>query len=359
MRRLLVPVLAFAVPVLGGAGCSGGPVPFDEAAWSEGEEAYRQRVEETLTSDDSWLTVAGLHFLTVGEHVVGSDPAADLRIPERFPAKAVTVEWTAEGKAFGRVSDELEATVGGEPFREGELALGEEAALVLDDRVRFWLHHSGDRRALRLRDLDHSLRRDFTGRKWFPLDRRFRVEAAFDRYSEERAIEAINIRGDIEPYVSHGEAVFDLDGQETRMQAFTRANGNLFFIFTDGTSGVETYPSARFLTASPPEGGRVIVDFNRAVNPPCGFSPYTTCPTPPPQNPAPFSGRGGGAALPRDARADGRLTGRSGSPRCRIAIPNRGRRNRNRSRPGGRGSGARPVRRAGTQPGTLGALRGC
>ena len=163
--------------------------------------------------------------------------------------------------------------MGGEPFTEGELELGEDGALHLDERLRFWLHSSGERRALRLRDLDHPLRTNFTGRKWFPLDPKFRVAAAFERYPETRHVEAINIRGDIENYASDGDVVFDWDGQEIRMQAFNRRNGVLFFVLSDGTSGMETYRSARFLEVPPPENGRVVVDFNRAVNPPLRLQP--------------------------------------------------------------------------------------
>lgn len=275
--------LLLATVLFTGVGC-GGPASFDEAAWRAGEETHRAEVEAELTSDGSWLTVAGLHFLTVGEHTVGSGEDADLRIPDRFPESAVTVSWSAEGEAFARVADGVEATVAGEPFTEGGLEMGEDGAIVLDDRISFWLHNSGERRALRLRNLDHPLRTNFTGRKWFPLDARFRVVADFEPYAERRYVEAINIRGDIVDYEADGEAVFDWDGQEIRMQAFNRANGDLFFVFSDGTSGVETYPSARFLEVPPAEEGRVIVDFNRAENPPCGFNAFTTCPTPPSQN---------------------------------------------------------------------------
>ncbi len=263
-------------------GC--GDAPFDEEAWREGERLHREEAEALLTSDGSWLTVAGLHFLTAGDHIVGSGEDADLRLPERFPDTAVTVSWSAAGKAFARVAEGLTATVGGAPFREGELAAGEDGAVVLDERIRFWLHSSGERRALRLRDLENPLRTGFTGRKWFLPDPKFRVEAAFERHPQQRQVEAVNIRGDIVDYVSDGEAVFDWEGEEVRLLAFTRRNGNLFFILTDGTSGVSTYPAARFLTTAPPENGRVVLDFNRAENPPCGFSAFTTCPTPPPQN---------------------------------------------------------------------------
>ena len=284
MRTLLGSGLLFSFALFAAAGCSSGPAPFDEAAWKASEETHRAEVEAELTSDGSWLTVAGLHFLTVGEHVVGSGESADLRLPGRFPEVAVTVAWSADGKAFARVAEGVEATVGGEHFTEGELVRGEGGAVHLDDRTRFWLHTSGERRALRLRNLDHPLRTNFTGREWFPLDARFRVVADFERYAERRYVEAINIRGDIEKYESDGEAVFDWEGQEIRMQAFNRRNGDLFFVFSDGTSGVETYPSARFLEVPPPQDGRAVVDFNRAENPPCGFNAFTTCPTPPSQN---------------------------------------------------------------------------
>ena len=270
------------------AACAPAPDPFDEAAWREAETAHRAEVEAGLVADRSWLTVAGIHFLTPGEHTVGSGEDADLRIADRFAGLAVTVAFSPDGAATVRVADGVSATVGGEPFTEGELTIGEDHAVVLDDRVWFWLHTSGARRALRLRDLDSSLRTDFTGRKWFDLDPRFRVEAAFDPYPEQVSVDAVNIRGDIERYVSDGEVVFDWEGQEMRMQAFTRSNGNLFFVMANLTSGSETYPAARFLTVPPPENGRVILDFNRAETPPCGFSRFTTCPTPPPQNRLPF-----------------------------------------------------------------------
>ena len=292
---------------LAAVGCGGGIASFDEATWRAEEERYREEVADELTSDGSWLTLAGLHFLTVGDHTVGSGEDADLRLPDRFPGTAVTVSWSADGTAFARVADGLDATVDGAPFTEGELAVGEDGAVFLDERVRFWLHASGDRRALRLRDLDNPLRVDFTGRRWFPLDPRFRVIAAFDRYPERREVLAVNIRGDLEDYVSDGEVVFDWEGEERRLQAFTRSNGNLFFVLTDGTSGAETYPAARFLTTAPPESGRVVLDFNRAVNPPCGFNGFTTCPTPPPQNRLSIRIEGGRAALPPRTLPD-RLT---------------------------------------------------
>ena len=52
----------------------------------------------------------------------------------------------------------------------------------------------------------------------------------------------------------------------------------------DATAGQETYAPARFLTVDVGVDGAVDVDFNKAYNPPCAFTPYATCPLPPPAN---------------------------------------------------------------------------
>ena len=62
----------------------------------------------------------------------------------------------------------------------------------------------------------------------------------------------------------------------------------LFFIFHDQTSGKETYPPGRFLHTDFAKDGKVELDFNKAYNPPCAFTPYATCPLPPKQNRLPI-----------------------------------------------------------------------
>ena len=58
----------------------------------------------------------------------------------------------------------------------------------------------------------------------------------------------------------------------------------MLFVFKDATSGKTTYGGGRFLYAALPKDGKVVLDFNRAYNPPCAFTPYATCPLPPPRN---------------------------------------------------------------------------
>jgi uncharacterized protein (DUF1684 family) len=58
----------------------------------------------------------------------------------------------------------------------------------------------------------------------------------------------------------------------------------LWFIFADRTTSKETYGSGRFLYADMPKDGKLVIDFNKAYNPPCAFTPYATCPLAPPEN---------------------------------------------------------------------------
>ena len=83
-----------------------------------------------------------------------------------------------------------------------------------------------------------------------------------------------------------GKAVFTLNGQELSLEPVLEEPGDteLFYIFKDETSGTQTYPAGRFFYSEMPRDGQVVLDFNKAYNPPCAFTPYATCPLPPAQN---------------------------------------------------------------------------
>lgn len=77
---------------------------------------------------------------------------------------------------------------------------------------------------------------------------------------------------------------FKIDGKVFRLDAFSGKPKTLFFIFGDETNGKETYEASRFMDAEILENGEVVLNFNRVYNPPCAYTPYATCPLPPPQN---------------------------------------------------------------------------
>ena len=94
------------------------------------------------------------------------------------------------------------------------------------------------------------------------------------------------VLGTVDKMPVPGKAVFTRDGKTYELLPVleTADAKELWFIFADRTSGKETYGSGRFLYADMPKEGKVVIDFNKAYNPPCAFTPYATCPLAPPEN---------------------------------------------------------------------------
>lgn len=272
----LAGLLAVALPLWVGS-------ETEDAAYVQEIQDWRAEREANLKKDGGWLTVAGLFWLREGEQTVGADPTNDFVLPQGAAPGHVGSFFFEDRKTTFRAADGIEVMQDGEPVREVELEMGEKHALAIDD-LSMWLHYSGDRLAIRVRDLNSPIRKEFTGLKWFPVDPGYRVTATFHPYPEPKKVEMLNILGDVESFESPGEVEFTLHGQRIRMEPVSTSRG-LWFVFRDATSGKETYPAARFLAAdAPSEDGRVIVDFNKAYNPPCTFNPHTTCPLPVQQN---------------------------------------------------------------------------
>jgi uncharacterized protein (DUF1684 family) len=254
--------------------------------WRADDEQYRRDLEKKLTSETGWLTIAGLAFLTEHETTFGSDPSNDVVLPGTAPAHVGTFVMSDDRRVSVRLEPGVKvALLDGRPFSGGPIKSDGEGApdrLVLGD-VQVWVHQSGDRPAIRIRDKNAPLRKAFTGMKWFPLDPDYRVEATFVPYSSPKTFQIPNLLGDIDRMTAPGQVTFTLQGREHRMTAFEDGQ-DLWFVFRDLTSGETTYPAARFLYTPLPKDGKVVLDFNRAENPPCAFNPYATCPLPPPEN---------------------------------------------------------------------------
>jgi uncharacterized protein len=248
---------------------------------------WRQERETELKGDNSWLTVAGLFFLNQGKNTFGSSALNDIVLPADAPAEAGVFELDGQ-RVWMRGNAPL--AVNGKETRVAEMrpsADGKPADQLSMGALTLFVHVSGDRLAIRLRDRNSEIRRNFTGLKWFPPDEAYRVTGRFEPYAAAKTVKVPNILGDLETYKAPGVVAFTLNGQEHRLEAFEVGSGDrrrFFFVFRDLTSGKETYPSARFLYADLPANGRTTLDFNKAYNPPCAFNPYTTCPLPTEQN---------------------------------------------------------------------------
>jgi len=113
----------------------------------------------------------------------------------------------------------------------------------------------------------------------------YRVTATWVPSDGKKTIDVPTLLGDVTPLPVAGTAVFKLKGQEVRL---TDLGGNPakgpFFVFSDLTAKSDTYPGGRFLETGPVVNGSVVLDFNRAHNPPCAVTPYATCPLAPKEN---------------------------------------------------------------------------
>jgi uncharacterized protein (DUF1684 family) len=252
-------------------------------------QRFQHDWETTLTSDTGWLTIAGLFFLSQPSSTFGSDPLNDIVLPASAPAHAGTFE-LHDKKVNVKAAPGVTFQLGNKPVTSAELksdAQGPPDRIGLGD-LQLWVHMSGDRLSIRLRDKNSRLRKEFAGLSWFPVNEAYRVEAQYVPYDKPKTIEVPNILGDIDQMTAPGLVSFTLNGEPLKMEAVndTTAKGEkvFWFIFRDLTSGKESYPAARFIYLPLPVDGKMTLDFNMAENPPCAYNPFTTCPLPPQQN---------------------------------------------------------------------------
>jgi len=260
-------------------------LPVDKASYRAEIEHWRQQREEALMAEDGWLTVAGLFWLKEGKNTIGANRQNNFVLPEASaPEKLGTFEFHA-GKTAFQAAPGVAVTVNGQPANSAPLnadSPGPPDVLRVGDLTLFVIQR-GNRFGIRLKDKNSERRAEFKGTRWFPVKEEYRVTAKFVPYNPSKRISVPTIFGDIEQDPCPGYVEFTLRGRQFRLDPVSEGDG-LFFIFKDQTAGKETYPSGRFLYTSLPKNGEVVLDFNRAIDPPCAFTPFATCPLPPPQN---------------------------------------------------------------------------
>ena len=84
-------------------------------------------------------------------------------------------------------------------------------------------------------------------------------------------------------YECPGELHFRLKGKKLALLPFTSGD-QYFIILSDETSGIDTYGGGRFMYVAPDSSGRILLDFNKAYNPPCAITQFAACPMPPREN---------------------------------------------------------------------------
>lgn len=238
------------------------------AGYTDEIRAWREQRERALKAPGGWLTVAGLFWLKPGPNAFGTDASNAIVLPPGSAPARAGVFTFAEGK----IAVTLEGRTRELRPDADQLAVG---------RLELLPIRRGDRYGIRMKDPESAFRRGFKGLEWFAPREAWRITARF--VAEPRRLSVPNVLGQTEAQPCPGYAVFQLNGRELRVYP-TQEGQRLFFVFRDQTAGKGTYGAGRFLYADLPRDGKVVLDFNKAYNPPCAFTPYATCPLPPGEN---------------------------------------------------------------------------
>ena len=254
-------------------------------------EKWRIDQENDLKKDDGWLTVAGLFWLKDGRNTVGAGQAFDIRLTDNFKQGKFGEINFHNGGATLKVENGVEAQSDGKKISSIELVSDEKGkpTKIQTGSQTFYLIKREDRFGIRLKDNNSDARRTFKGLHWYPIDESYKVTARFEAFDSAREVKVPNVLGGHFKMKSPGILKFSLNEKEYSLQPVVEDDDKLFIIFSDASNLTDTYTGGRFLYADKPVNGQVVLDFNQAVNPPCAFTHFATCPLPPSQNDLPVS----------------------------------------------------------------------
>jgi uncharacterized protein (DUF1684 family) len=256
------------------------------ASYTREIEDWRTRRVTRLQAPDGWLSLIGLHWLKEGRNRIGTDEGNDI-VLAKGPARLGVVT-LADGKARIQLDPKAGATIDGDKRASAELLddSHETPTTVAFGSASFYLIDRNGRKGLRVKDPEAATRTHFVGIDYFPIDPSWRVQATWVPFTPPHTLDIPTVLGTVDRMPVPGKAVFERDGKRYELLPVVEEEGSdqVWFIFADRTSGKETYGAARFLYADKAKDGKLVIDFNKAYNPPCAFTPYATCPLAPPEN---------------------------------------------------------------------------
>ncbi|KRG44099.1 hypothetical protein ARC78_05950 [Stenotrophomonas pictorum JCM 9942] len=284
---LMVLALACSGCMRGGSAAADG----DSQRYAREIQQWRTQRLEALRAPDGWLSYAGSGRLRPGRYRIGSAPGSDVRLPAGLSVLG-TLTLGSDDTAHIQAGAGSTATLDGKPLQHAKLIPavvgGAAASRIRLGETEFYLVRTGNVWGWRYRDPGSPYRRNFGGIEHFPVAPQWRVRARWHPYKTPEDVVLLTSIGTPLPAQVPGEARFEIDGRSYRLRPVLQLqeadDKRLFFLFSDRTSGRETYGGARYLSAASPHDGTVVLDFNRAENPPCAFTPHVVCPVAPPAN---------------------------------------------------------------------------
>ena len=298
---LIAPALVMAAVISGQPEMAVPRSPRD-VGWEREIVSWREQHAVELRKPDGWLALAGLEWLEPGDNPFGSAKDNKLHLPASAPGHlgvlhlqddSITLNAPAEGFPAGFLID-------GKPVQAQTLHTDADHdknnPRLTIGTLNMYVIHRGERFALRIKDTKSAALRGFHGLKWYPPNQAYRVTARWIPYSPQKTFTIATLIGTSYPAQVPGSAEFTLNGETYRLDPILEDPevAKLFFVLRDKTSTTTTYKACRFLyTGFPDKGldkaGELVLDFNKLENPPCAYTPYATCPLPPPQNRLPIA----------------------------------------------------------------------
>ncbi len=261
----------------------------ERAAFQQELDMVRQLRVTELTKPDGWTSLVGLHWIDPGSHYIGSSAGNGIKLAVG-PSHLGMIDVSQNRVRF--VPEKGAAiTLDGQPFTSEAILRADDAptgpsVIGFDDgKGLATVIKRGDRYLLRVKHADAPTRTGFRGVEYWPTSADWRVEGRFVPHPAGKTLEIANIIGTTDAVPNPGAIEFEREGKTFRIEALDEGEETLFLVFADRTSGHGSYPAGRFLdVAKPGVGGNVVLDFNQSRNPPCAFTPFATCPLPPPEN---------------------------------------------------------------------------
>ena len=257
-----------------------------ENSYSNEIEQWQKNRVKSLKSEIGWLNIVGLFWLQEGENTFGSGKENKIVFPKGKADKKIGSFILKDGVVILKVSSNITVKANDKPFTTGVIFDGkEETSIVLSHKnLRWFIIKRGNKYGVRLRDLESEALKNFTHIDRFPVNEKWKVTATYEAPQNPKTIPISDVIGLTTETPFGGTLHFEIDGKKFQLDATAEGN-ELFIVFADETTAKETYGGGRFLYAvKPADGNTVILDFNKAYNPPCCFTNFATCPLPLRQN---------------------------------------------------------------------------
>ena len=261
--------------------------PFtDDTTYIKELKAWHQKRIEGLKSENGWLNLAGLFWLEEGQNTFGTDENNKIVFPKGNAQMGVLT--LNKGEVTVDIDPKVQVLANNEEISKLKIFPFEKTIVLKSGSLRWFVIKRGDKYGIRLRDLESDELKHFTDIETYPIDKKWRIKAKLEPATAGKTINITDVLGQVTPQPSPGTLVFSINGQEYRLDTVDDGD-ELFILLADETSGKETYGGGRFLYANKPDTeGVVYLDFNKAINPPCAFTMFATCPLPPKQNRLPL-----------------------------------------------------------------------